>query len=170
VGGGGEWGGRYFALALPLVVPLAVAGFDDLRSLVPRPSWVATVAAVVATSAVLAVTGVRALDQSQDNATDLVAAVHELRQEVGAPGDPAPVLATAGTVARFAWEHLDEGGWHTVADGTLERYSARLAARGEPVVLYTTEPDEDLPVVEERWRVEPGAGDELFRLTPRQAN
>jgi hypothetical protein len=166
-GGAGEWGGRYFALAWPLAVPLAVAGLRRAASLAPAgAARSALIGSFVAASLALAVGGVVELRHGQISSRDAVDRMVALRQEVG--GDhPATVVATTGTIARFAWRHLDEGHWHTVARSDLTTVSARLAALGEPVILFAGEPQEELPLLAADWVSEPLAGDHTFLLTPK---
>jgi hypothetical protein len=150
---------------LALVAPLAAAGWHRLGEQAGgQARWI--VAPTVVAAACLAIVGLRALEEGQDVSTTVAATVDGLRREVGG-GSPAPLLATTGGIARFSWEHLDEGAWHTVSAASLPRYSARLAALGEPIVLFTRDPEADLPVVEADWIVEPIAGRTVYRLTPR---
>lgn len=53
IGGANEWGGRFYHLLIPLLVPIAVLGLDNGRVMMPRlPSQVAASAAVVGTVAI----------------------------------------------------------------------------------------------------------------------
>lgn len=164
-GGAGEWGGRYFALALPLVVPLALLGWRSLGLVLP-PAAPALHGAVVVAALALAVVALRTVDDLQEGATRNVEAIEALRAEVGG-AEPASILTTEGAAGRFAWEHLDEGSWHTVAATRLATYSERLAALDQPIVFFTRDPHRYLPVVEEDWTVEPAIGTTVFVLRPR---
>lgn len=158
-GGTGEWGGRYFALALPWVVPLAVVGLAGLATgrRGPRDAGRVAVGAVAAVSAVLAFEAVSTLDRSQERASEVVDLLVDLRSEVsvGRP-EPVPVVTSSGAIARFAWEHVDEGAWHTTTRARLGPLASDLAVAGhDTLILFTQSPEADLAVLDPSWDAEP---------------
>ncbi|MDQ3462663.1 MAG: hypothetical protein M3471_06505 [Actinomycetota bacterium] len=155
-GGSGEWGGRYFAIGLPLVVPVAVAGWRRLLSGLDRRTAVTLGGALAVCSLAIAGAGLRTMHDSRESVgasvDELLAA--RLRATGGAGATP-PVLATLGRTARFAWAEIDDGTWMTVASEDLGRYADRLlAASAGPVVLVSGSPDADESALEDRWEVE----------------
>jgi hypothetical protein len=111
-GGTGEWGGRYFAIALPLLVALAVATVLDAADGMDRVTRRAAGAALAVLMATLAVGAVRATGVARDAAEAAAAAVVA---EVDSLGVDATVSAR-GAVARFAWEDvLDGRRWMTTS-------------------------------------------------------
>jgi hypothetical protein len=138
-GGSGEWGGRYFALVLPVVVPLAlVAGRDLLGRLRPAVGR-RVLAAVAAVALALAVAGGRALVTTEARTDELVAAVEDAASQL----DDPVVVATAGAAPRFAWtDVLDGGDWLLVELEDTADWLDRLDAAGRDVVLATPDLDE----------------------------
>src|SRR5439155_6953631 len=99
-GGGLEWGGRFFALILAIVAPVAVVVLRRVhRHSFPTPSTraVASVLAAVLT-AVLAVGAVRTLREAHVKSAQLLAgldkAAREARMPFGPETDPRPVVVT----------------------------------------------------------------------------
>lgn len=166
-GGYAEWGGRYFALGLPLAVPLVLAGGSALLDRLDRASARVVLGAAAAITVVLAALALTSLDAVQERNTEVAQAVVDARAEVGGTGGAAPVLTTSGAIGRLAWPAPDDGVWLTTAPDLLARYAERLAGDGRDVLFFSTEPARDLPVVEAFFVAEPIAGEELWRLTPR---
>jgi hypothetical protein len=164
--GGGHVGGRYFVIGLPLIAPAAVLGWSRLVEHRDRRArrWVLTLLLVAALSTTLQ--GALALRDQRQLADDFVSHIAAVRSEVGSDSGPAPVLVTHGAGSRYAWEIADEGVWLATPNEHLDRYSARLAALGESVVLFTADPEHDEPVLERRWNVE-WRSDLVAVLSPR---
>ena len=129
-GGSGEWGGRYFALGLPLIVPVAAVALSrlDLRI----PSSTKTVALLVAASSLL-LTGlaVRSLREYHADTARLVASVaqHAQRTPPGDGGKPV-VVSSDGAMARFAVDELDDGRWLTLKVNDIGPYTERFRELG----------------------------------------
>lgn len=164
--GGGHVGGRYFVIGLPLVMPAAVLGWTRLteRAGATGKKWLPRLVAAAAITTVLQAGF--AMRQQRDFVAALVDHVDDVRSEVGGGGGPAAVLSTNGWGSRYAWDVVDEGIWLATPNASLDRYSARLAARGEPVVFFTGDPVFDEPVLERRWEVDWRSGF-VAVLTPR---
>ena len=162
-GGSGEWGGRYFALGLPTIVPVVVFTLTRAGQRLDRDTrrWVLGAAAVMCLAlSVLALTSLR--EGRSRTATLVTAAVAEAEAVPSADGGLPVIVTTHNAVGRWAWEHQDEARWLRVADEPLEPFVRRLGdlGVGQFVVVGRGELDRaDLPsgttVVSER---EPLAG------------
>lgn len=179
-GGGAEWGGRYFHLLLPLLVPAAVVGLARGRSqLAGRGRTVAVVAVAVLAvmPTVLALRVVARLHDGVDNTIEVVLAA-VARADAGTedlPGGPAGdggtpvVVSTTPTFGRFAWNRIDGMRLLTVTDPEqLDEALAGVAATDVRRVLVLTH-DDDAPQgsVVGDWRivdVDPLDGWELTTL------
>lgn len=162
-GGGATWGGRFFVVGLPLVVPLAVVGW---ASLVDRLDDLEARALRLVGAAVVLVVGLLAIGSMRDHRDLFDDFVQDIVLARDQAGEPAPVLATTGILPRFAWEHVDEGIWLTAEPEALDRYLERLHERGGEVVLVTFEPELDLEAVEPLYRVADQEGPFVFTLEP----
>lgn len=133
-GGTGEWGGRYFALALPLLVPLVVVALHDLLAGLSVPARRPLVGALVVVAVALAVVGGRSLRAVEDRSGRLVETIAVTARTLE---DPV-VVATAGAAARFAWADVLAGGdWLLVGTAELPTWLAALDEAGRDVVLAT---------------------------------
>ncbi len=143
IGGTGEWGWRYFALAVPMVVPLFLAALRlqgralaaDVRRIVAG--------ALVVCSAALSVMAVNALRVNHDGKADLVA---RLEQAGRATGDDRPVVVTTWIGAsRLAWPTFEDNRWLFVPEEDVGTATGRLAAAGVDRFVFLTT---DLPAVQ----------------------
>lgn len=162
-GGGATWGGRFFAVGLPLIVPLAVVGWYDLLHGLDGGARRALQVASAVSVVVLGVLAVASMRDQRSAVEDLVDSVVAARAEAGS-GAAAPVISTSGIPTRFAWEHIDNGVWLTIEPRNLSRYLERLGEASDRAVLITLDPDLDLPVVERRHRVIQQRGRFVFEL------
>jgi len=138
-GGSGEWGGRYFALALPLLVPLAVVALRDVATGLRPEALRPLMAAFLVVALASALLGGRALRGVEDRTDAIVAGVDAAAADLR---DPV-VVATAGAAPRFAWEQVVTGDeWLLVPVEDLDGRLRALRADGRDVVLATSEPEE----------------------------
>ena len=143
-GGGVEWGGRFFALALPVGVPLAVAAL--------RTQPVALVRCVLVAAAAMSVLSVREMRHIHRNTQHIFTALE-------VPADAIPVT-TAGLVPRLDWRRYDDRKWLLVRYGEMKETLDRMQAHGvgRVLVLYPSgQRPLDLPgpshrVGQTRWR------------------
>jgi hypothetical protein len=140
-GGSGEWGGRYFALGLPLAVPLVLDGYRRFADRVDVRTRTVVVGALVACSLALTVLAVRTLDNDHHASESVVAAVDR------AAGRDVPViLTTEAVLPRSAWRTFDRQRWLLVDAERLADYARRLRQAGIDRVTFATR---------ERLRTEP---------------
>jgi hypothetical protein len=108
-GGSGEWGGRYFALGLPVVVPvLLLALLDAGRRLAPEARRIAGAALAVSMVA-LSCMGIGALRAThQRNARMNHAVIRATQLAPPEDGGRAVVVAADGALARHSWPVFDD--------------------------------------------------------------
>ncbi|MEY2426639.1 MAG: hypothetical protein QOI61_2211 [Actinomycetota bacterium] len=121
-GGGLEWGGRYFAIALPLAIPIALVGLAAL----PRSLVVGVAVATLALST-LAVAELRDTHRATTRVLDAIDA------EGG-----ALAITTAGELPRLDWAAADRRQWLLVPPDDVATLLRRLPAAGvhRVVVVY----------------------------------
>jgi hypothetical protein len=114
-GGSGEWGGRYFHVALPLVCALAVVAFDGIlarRGQIGRTVVGAAVVVCLALS-VLALREAATARQTTQTLTETAWTTALSTRTAHDPGGPVIVSSwVAG--GRFSWQHLLDGRYLTV--------------------------------------------------------
>lgn len=109
VGGAAEWGGRFFHLLLPILLPVALLGLDNARRVLTRQQlWVAIVAATAVTVSIAGSVVTTQIDM-RENVADFVegtvAAVHTFEQSE--PDEDrllvVPVMLHNDGVDRYFW-------------------------------------------------------------------
>lgn len=135
-GGSGEWGGRYFALGLPVVVPVLLVALRDAgRTLAPATRrWAAGSLATV--SIVMAVMGIASITSVHRFTADLTARIERAGHEAS---QTKPVMVTTSpAIPRLAWSTFDRQRWLLASDGDLPGLRRQLAAHGvDRFVLVT---------------------------------
>ena len=162
-GGGIEWGGRYFAVALPLLAPLAVLGLSrGVAAVAPARDRRALVGALVAVPVLLGLVAVRAHHTTHERTEDLLAAVEAAAAgtDPGAGLDRPVVVATARLLPQIAYPDFDEYLWVVPSRRDLAPVGERLAARGvEEVVVVSFDLDDLLERLPD-WEVAVPPGEE----------
>ena len=154
-GGSGEWGGRYFAVALPTLVPLALAGLAATAEQLPRRDVRRLTVALVVVTACFAAAGVASLRAVVEGTDAIVAQVASVAEGTDAgDGGPPVVLTTGNGLARLSWEHVPDGRWLLVEEDDVTEYAARLRDVGvERLVFVGDDPDRTDSVVGGSYRV-----------------
>ncbi|MCI0346934.1 MAG: hypothetical protein L0221_16070, partial [Chloroflexi bacterium] len=140
-GGSAEWGGRYFAVGLPLVVPLAIAGLDRGRRALGSEARQVGTAAVVLVATAFAVLGVAEVRTAHRMGDDVVRAT-ELAGATAEPGEGGlpVVVATAPLLPRLAWQTFDDQRWLLIDPERAEDADllSRLRDTGVTRLVYVT--------------------------------
>jgi hypothetical protein len=111
-GGTAEWGGRYFALGLPLLAPLALDALRQHGARLDRETARRAGGALAVCSLALAVMAVSALRGSHQRTDELVAAFAATgRASVAVAGEKPVLVATMGAVPRLSWSTFDDQRW-----------------------------------------------------------
>ena len=144
-GGSGEWGGRYFAIGLPLIIPVVAFSLGRLPSLVDpstRRPVIALLMVALLAFPILAVRTLRSYHQFGDRlVADVVATAN--RTSPGDGGRPV-VISSDGTTARFSVDHLDEQRYLTVDLDNFGAYAPRLRDLGVDELTVVVHHLEDL--------------------------
>jgi hypothetical protein len=171
-GGGAEWGGRYFAIGLPLIVPVLLLALRDVgRRLDRRTARVALASAIAVSvaSCALAIITVREEHQAVDR---VVAAVDQAAKQNPADDGGLPVVLTSNAgLGRFAFPLLERYRWLTVPADRLLEYAQRLRDLGVgPVTFVSRDASEDLHQFDglymARDKTEPAEGWTIATLDP----
>jgi hypothetical protein len=171
-GGSGEWGGRYFAVGLPLIVPVLLLAMRDLGRRLDRTTARIGLASAVVVSLALGALAVVTLRDAHRDTDKVVAALDAAAQQRPATdGGPPVVLTSSGALARFAFPIVDRYRWLTVPPERLAEYAQRLHDLGVgPVTFVSRDADEDLVRLRGLYAVtdeeKPAEGWTLFGLEP----
>lgn len=134
-GGSGEWGGRYFALALPVALPVLVLA---MRRRGPRP----LLAGLLVCSVVMSVMAVGGIRSTHRFTAGLVAAVDR------AAGPDRPVLVTTqALVPRRSWPTMDHQRWLLSKPADLAPLVDRLGPAGITRFTFVARGDADLALL-----------------------
>ncbi len=141
-GGSGEWGGRYFALGIPVVVPVLLAAVVAAgRRLAQQARRVAAGSLVV----VLLALSAMAIGSLRANHGYNEAMNQAVRRATASIGGRPVVLAGNGTVARHGWPTFDDGRWLLAPGDATGSTAERLAAAGETTFVLVTRTAGGLP-------------------------
>jgi hypothetical protein len=140
-GGGGEWGGRYFAVGLPLGMAIAAVG---VRRGLDRFDGQARRRLVVAGGTyllLLSTLGLLGLRDVRGQTENLAARIDDaVTAAVAVEGSNPVVVTTIQGTGRWMWADVDRVPWLRVPSADLDQLGARLAAAGvDPVILVTPE-------------------------------
>ncbi len=150
-GGGLEWGGRYFLVALPVAAPVVMAGLTAGARRLPRrrrgPIAVVMLVVVVALAAA-AVTELRLSHRRAEAFAGRLAAATATLPHKSQVGDGRPiVLTTARLLPQIIWPDFDRYQWLVVSAPQLPEYLDRLAAsRVQTFVFVPASTSRDLPL------------------------
>jgi hypothetical protein len=148
-GGSGEWGGRYFSMGLPLLVPVVLEAVRRQRERLGVATFRRVVGAVAVCSAALAVMSLSSIRSTHRFTGRLMVAVERAGEQAGASGKPV-VVTTEAPLPRLAWATFDHQRWLLAEPGELGDVLDRLAAAGRRRIVLVTGPDSaaELPPVE----------------------
>ncbi|HEX2273394.1 MAG TPA: hypothetical protein VHG90_05940 [Acidimicrobiales bacterium] len=145
-GGSGEWGGRYFALGLPLLVPLALAGLAGQAQRVDRVAARTGAAALAVCTVAISFMAVASLRSSHRFTADLMTRIERAGEQIG---DHPVLVTTAPAVPRLAWRTFERQRWLLADEEDLPDLVTRLRAAGvRRFGLVTNQPTRDQALVE----------------------
>jgi hypothetical protein len=154
-GGHTEWGGRYFALCVPLVGAVSAAAIVNAVTRLPRAASRAVRGAFAASALGLGVLAVSTLVASHDRNRGRSDGVLEAAALLPITDDGPPIVVTDDDqVPRLARGRYEEARFLLVPSRELTRYLDRLARIGtEDVLLVAARPDRSLAEVPADWEV-----------------
>lgn len=138
-GGGRGWGGRYFAIGLPLVTVAAVALGRDVLKAMERRSRDAAVATVVMVTFLSGFQQVQALRTSHLLQDRLTQSALDVASQAD-PGDGGvPIVITPDTqMARSVWAEFDAARWLLVPYDEIPEAVRRLRGAGFQEAMIAT--------------------------------
>jgi len=131
-GGSGEWGGRYFALAIPVAVPVLLLALYRHRDLLTPDVARRSVAALAVCSVVMSVMAVGSIRGAHRVTADMVDAVERAAPEGGV------VVTTYPAMPRFGWSIFESRRWLLSTPSDLDGLVGRLAANGVHEFTFVT--------------------------------
>lgn len=134
-GGTGEWGGRYFALGIPIVVPVLLLALHRQGRMLDRITRRGVAAALVVCSVTLATMALSSVRSSHQHWSRFQTAIRQA-QDVAGPG--RPVITTWSAAPRFAWSVFDRSPWLLARPADLEGLRGSLAGLGVDRFVYVT--------------------------------
>jgi hypothetical protein len=141
-GGGGEWGGRYYHVALPLGCVLAELTLDWLlthRGVEARTVVLAGLVVSLALSG-LSIRESRGIRDVSETLTETAWRTARTTRSARDPGGPV-VVSTWVAGGRFSWRHILDGRYLTVDEpDEFPALGRRLAAAGVPDFTVLAEP------------------------------
>jgi len=138
-GGGAEWGGRYFAIGLPLIVPVVLLALRNLGRRLDRTTARIGLASALAVSAAFSVLAIMTLRVEHEQTDRIVAAVDAAAERVSATDGGAPVVLTTNRgLGRFDFPLVDRTRWLTVSSEQLTEYGERVRDLGVGPVTFVT--------------------------------
>lgn len=126
-GGVAEWGGRYFAMGIPLVTPLLVAALTSVLDRRPRPTARTIRGALAVAVLSLAVLSVRELRRVHLETERTLERIDEMAALAGE--DPV-IVTDASPIPRLDWRHFDDRRWLLARPDDNADLPARLAEQG----------------------------------------
>lgn len=172
-GGGLEWGGRYFAVALPLVVPPLVASMAEAGARLDDRTRRVLLGSAVVVSLLVAATALRTVRHVHDQTDAVLDSVASLAPSADRPAglDRPVVVAWNRLLPQIAWRDFDDYAWVVPSRDLIPEYLDRLAGLGvDRVVLVTPDSTRDLPELPV-WtvvgRAPPGQAQEVLLLQRR---
>jgi hypothetical protein len=143
-GGSGEWGGRYFALGLPVVVPVVLLALADAGARLDGVTRRVAGGALVACMAATAAMGLLSL-RGTHRFTARLMATADRAGRAASPGGRPVMIATSGAVPRLAWATYDRQRWlladdaHPASVDGLGALAGRLVDAGIPQVVLVSD-------------------------------
>ncbi|GAC1588001.1 MAG: hypothetical protein NVS3B21_03360 [Acidimicrobiales bacterium] len=135
IGGALEWGGRYFALGLPVIVPVAMVSCWRSQTWMSATSRRATVAAALCVSLALAVLSLLALNHEKADNAHLVAEIDRMSRPTGT--QPV-VVSIIPWLARISWPIYDHEQMLYVPPDQLPLAARRLRDAGVKRITFVS--------------------------------
>lgn len=134
-GGSGEWGGRYFALALPVVLPVLVLA-------IRRRGSKQFIGALMVCSLALSVMSIGAVRSAHRFGSGLIAAI----DRTAGPNRPV-IVTTTPLMPRLAWPTFDEQRWLLSQPTEVAALVDRLGAAGIDRFTYVARTEADVALL-----------------------
>ncbi len=157
IGGGVEWGGRYFALLLPVAVPVVVAGaLPRLRAtLTDRRLRLVVCSSAVVVTALVGTLALSTLRQSHERTADLAAHIAAVATDPrgGEPGSRPVVVTSNRLLPQILHPELDRYRWVAADEADIAGYMAQLADADVPQVVLVAPGAEPMGAALDGWTI-----------------
>jgi hypothetical protein len=134
-GGTGEWGGRYFALAIPVVAPVLLLGLYRHGQRMEQVARRGAAGALVVCSVAMTGTALLSLRSEHRYWADLIRSI-EQAEDVAGPG--RPVVTTWQAVPRYAWAIFDRSPWLLVERADIGDLRESIVRAGSDRFVFVT--------------------------------
>ena len=152
-GGGGEWGGRYFAVGLPLGTAAATVGLVRAGALFARPTRRSLGGLVVVSMVLLSTMGLLGLRAVRHQTANLAIDIDRALDPLERAGDEPVVVTTVHGLGRWMWRDVDRGRWLRVPEGELAAAGSRLRSLGvDALVLVSADPARETELLGRSYR------------------
>lgn len=138
-GGSGEWGGRYFSMGLPLLVPLALHAMNRQRARLDARTAGRTAVALGVCSLAIATMAVGSIRSTHQFTGRLVAGIASAGEIADPAGKPV-VVTTDPAMPRLAWPTFDRQRWLLARSGNIGDLAVRLRVTGVRRVVLVSGP------------------------------
>jgi hypothetical protein len=154
-GGSGEWGGRYFAIGLPLAIPVVLLAITEVARGLDRSTARICGVSLIVVSLALSVLSVVTLRQFHRDTDALVAAVvaTAIAHPANDGGEPV-VVSSNGAAARLAFAALDQTRWLTVPEDQLDTFGRRLRDLDAGPITFVARNTTDVHKLDAIYRIE----------------
>lgn len=144
-GGGGEWGGRYFALGLPLGIAVASVGLFRTGRILGEMDRRRLAIPLAISMALLSVMGLMGLRTGRVRTQELAV---EVNTTVTGEHGSSVVVTTVNGLGRWMWSDLDRARWLRVPSEDLDSLGARLRTLNvEQLTLVSADTETDLALL-----------------------
>ncbi|MFN8036525.1 MAG: hypothetical protein U0V73_11370 [Acidimicrobiia bacterium] len=139
VGGSGEWGGRYFAIGLPVACPYALFALRGVGTRLDARSCRFALVAVVASCAALSILGLRVLRANHERSASNAALAARVSARTD-PGDGGPpvIVTNEAVLPRAMWRSFPNRRLLLTPRGRVGEYLRRVDGAGVAELTFAT--------------------------------
>lgn len=150
-GGGGEWGGRYFAIGLPLAIAAICPGIVRTLDQIDRPERRRLVALAITPVIIMMVLGIAGMRDVRRQTSELTDSIQAVTAPAGDGDDRPVIVTTVKPLARWSWDDVNDGRWLLVDPAELPSLAARLRTLDIDRAVLVTEGGPDELTTIESW-------------------
>jgi hypothetical protein len=156
-GGTSEWGGRYFAIGVPLIVPVLLLALRDAGRRVDPVARRWALGSLVVCSVALASMGIGSVRHTHRFTGDLIASIE--RAGDGLETERPVMVTTTALIPRLSWRTFDRQRWLVTPASELADLTEALTETGvDRFVLVTNDLAHDRSVLPSSVEVVPADG------------
>lgn len=138
IGGATEWGGRYFAIGLPVVVPVLLLGLRQVAIALDRATLVRAGASLAVCTVVLSTMSLVSLRATHRFTDGLMRSIDSVSQQASGEAEPPVLVTTSPLMPRLAWATFEDQRWLLSAPDRLADVIDRLGTAGVDRFTFVT--------------------------------